>query len=124
MFPRQFQRFQLVSLGFSLLLLVAWVIFVYQVSPLRDPSFVPNAANAGSLVPWLSGVTEDNWYLAANILSFLLSTNITLIFAQKILNNENNWFLRFILTIGVWIMLFGIFWYLFLYYLLFQMLAD
>ena len=124
MFPREFQRFQIVSLGFSLLLLVAWVIFVYQVSPLRDPSFQPGAANAGSLLPWLSGVSEDNWFLTAKILAFSLSTNIAFIFAQQVINQKSIWLVRFIATAWVWLTLFlATYWTLF-GYLLSQWLAD
>ncbi|MGF1673423.1 MAG: hypothetical protein ACFCUV_07010, partial [Rivularia sp. (in: cyanobacteria)] len=102
----------------------AWGIFAYQVSPLRDPSFQPNSANAGSLVPWLSAVSEDNWLLTANILAFSLSTNITFIFTQQIRYRGSNRLIRFIATTGVWMILFIIFWYIFMFYLLAQWLVD
>ncbi|OKH53859.1 hypothetical protein NIES2101_08820 [Calothrix sp. HK-06] len=124
MFFQRLRRFSIVSLGFSLLLLVASGIFVYQVSPLREPTFQPNNANAGSLVPWLRGVTEGHWFLFANILAFLLSTNITLILSQQRVSNRNDWLQRFMLMISVWVILFIIFWIMFVSYLLQQWLID
>lgn len=124
MYSRKFQQFQFISLGFSLILMVAWLVVVYQVSPLRDASFQPGAANAGSLLPWFSGVSEDNWLLTAKILAFSLSTNIAFIFAQQVINQKSIWFVRFIATAWVWLTLFlATYWILF-GYLLGQWLAD
>lgn len=124
MFFQRLRRFYIVSLGFCLLLLVASGIFVYQVSPLRDPTFQPNSANAGSLIPWLRDVTEAHWFLVANILAFLLSTNLTLILSQQRVSNRNDWLRRFMLMISVWVILFIFFWIIFVGYLLQQWLID
>ncbi len=57
-------------------------MFVYFVSPLRDPTFQPSSANAGSLVWWLQGVPEENWVWGASILAGLLAINFTLVLWQ------------------------------------------
>lgn len=121
----RFQRLQFVSLGFSLLLIVAWVIFVYQVSPLRDPSFQPNGTeDAKTLIPWLSGVGENDWILSAQLLAFSLSTNIAFIFAQEVRYRGSNWLIRFIATTGVWLIMFFVSYFMFFLYLLDQWLID
>ncbi|TWH62793.1 hypothetical protein [Dulcicalothrix desertica] len=124
MFFQRLRRFYIVSLGFSLLLSLASGIFVYQVSPLREPTFQPNSANAGSLVPWLQGVTEAHWILVANILAFLVSTNLTLVLWQQKISNKNYWLPHFILMILVWVILFRIYWIIFIGYLLHEWLID
>jgi hypothetical protein len=77
-----FQRFSIVSLRFLLLLTGASAMFVYFVSPLRDPTFQPSSVNAGSLVWWLQGVPEENWVWGASILAGLLAINFTLVLWQ------------------------------------------
>jgi len=57
-------------------------MFVYFVSPLRDPTFQPSSVNAGSLVWWLQGVPEENWVWGASILAGLLAINFTLVLWQ------------------------------------------
>jgi hypothetical protein len=128
-----FRRFSIASLSFFLLLTGASAIFVYLVSPLRDPAFQPNSANAGSLVWWVKGVHEDIWELAAIILAGLLSINFTLVLwrwcqSRTILTARRFWgiprkivqFMLFMLGIGMWWQLF----YLFFIYLLNQWLID
>lgn len=124
MFSQRLRRFYIVCLGFSLVLLIAGGIFVYQVSPLRDPTFQPNSANAGSLLPWLRGVTEAHWFLFANILAFLLSTNLTLLLPQQRVSTKNNWLPHLRLMILVWVILFIIFRFVFIVYLLNEWLID
>ena len=120
----RFQRLQFVSLGFSLLLVVAWVILVYQVSPLRDPSFQRLGGNGGTLIPWLSSVGEDDWFLSAKILAFSLSTNIAFIFAQEVRYRGSNWLIRFIATTGVWLIMFFASCFMFACHLLDQWIVD
>ncbi len=128
-----FRRFSIASLSFFLLLTGASAIFVYLVSPLRDPAFQPNGGNAGSLIWWLKGVHEDIWELAAIILAGLLSINFTLLLwrwcqSRTILTARRSWgiprnivqFMLFMLGIGIWLQLF----YLFFIYLLNQWLID
>jgi hypothetical protein len=81
-FPRPTRRFALISLGLLLLLGLAIGIFAYQVSPLRDGSFQPNSANAGSLVAWMGGVGEHTWLQGAALLAGLLATNLAIVFWQ------------------------------------------
>ncbi len=115
---------QFISLAFSLLLAVGWAIFVYQVSPLRDPSFQRLGGNGGTLIPWLSGVSESDWILSAQILAFALSINITFIFAQQVRYRGANWLIRLIATIGIWLMTFIVFNFIFIFYLLSEWLVD
>jgi hypothetical protein len=114
----------IISLGFSVLILVVCGTFAYLVSPLRDINFQPSSANAGSLVPWLQGFGEVHWFFAANVLALLLSTNITLVFSRNWSVNHSHWLLRFILMIWLWLMMFGVFWLMSVWYLLEQWLID
>ncbi|MBD2502146.1 hypothetical protein [Anabaena azotica] len=124
MFFQQIRRFSLFSLLFLLLLTVASLIFVYLVSPLRDPTFQPNSANGGSLVPWLKSVKESDWLFWSSILAFLLSSNITVVIWQPKLSNSNNRIFYFLIMIMSDVVLFGFFYYTFLIYLLTQWLID
>ncbi|MBD0344367.1 MAG: hypothetical protein ICV63_05945 [Coleofasciculus sp. Co-bin14] len=108
------RRFSIASLIFLVLVTGASAIFVYLVSPLRDPAFQPNSGNAGSLVWWLQGVPEGNWLLAAAILAGLLAINSMLVL----------WYLRIARQITM-LMLFGFWMWLLLYYLfLFHLTAQ
>ncbi len=121
-----FQRVRYLSIfsfGFSVLLAVAGGIFAYLVSPLRDATFQPSSANAGSLLPWMRGMTENYWILGANILAILLSTNITLILWQKSARNQSRLF-HFIVIICVWLGIFILLWIAFMGYLMSQWLID
>lgn len=119
-----FERFQFISLGFSLFLVLAWVILVYQVSPFRDPSFQPYSGNCSTLVPWLSGVRESDWVLSAQILAFALSSNVAFIFAQQVRHRGSHWLVRFIATTGIWLITFIVFNFIFIFYLLSECLVD
>ncbi|MCC5650906.1 hypothetical protein LC609_13900 [Nostoc sp. XA013] len=124
---RSFQRvrqFSIFSLVFLLFLTIAISLFAYQVSPLRDPSFQPDSANGGSLIDWMQSVTEDHWLLLANIIAFLLSTNIILIIWQKRRFHQNNKWLSFIIMTVTWTIFFGSFWLISRIYLLKQWLID
>lgn len=94
-FP-QIRHFSIFSLIFLLFLSIAIGLFAYQVSPLRDPTFQPSSANAGSLIAWMQGVTEDLWLLLANVIAFALSTNLTVIIWQARLFHHNNKWVSFI----------------------------
>lgn len=72
-------RFPKLRLSFLVLLAMTSGVIVYWVSPLRDPSFQPNSANAGSLIPWLRNVSEGTWMIKASLLAALFATNITFI---------------------------------------------
>jgi hypothetical protein len=67
------------STKFFLLLTGASAIFVYLVSPTRDPDFGKfSAPNGGSSLWWLQSVVENHWMLAAVILAALVAINLTL----------------------------------------------
>ncbi|MBD2683387.1 hypothetical protein [Nostoc sp. FACHB-857] len=114
------QHKSIISLMFLLILTVASGIFVYLVSPLREPTFQPNSGNGGSLVPWMRGITESHWLWGANILAFLLSSNLTFITWQKWGLNRNTQWLRLTLMVLAWILLFSFFWLAFMSHLLSQ----
>lgn len=119
-----------------LLLLGASGIFVYQISPLRDPSFQPNGANAGTLVPWLRKLSEGNWVFVAAVLAAIIATVLTIILNQSyprsrtraIVDGQGGlrrWLKRFdTLLIGTWIVFFSVFWVTFVGYLLNQWIID
>jgi hypothetical protein len=79
MFSRLARRISMTSTKFFLLLTGASAIFVYLVSPTREPDF-GNLSNldGGSPHWWLQGVTEGHWMLAAIILAALLAIKVTL----------------------------------------------
>lgn len=72
----------LVSLFFLLVLTAMAALFIHQVSPLRDPSFQPNSANGGTLIPWLQWVRESDWIWGATVLSMLLASNMVIVLWQ------------------------------------------
>ena len=71
-----------ISLGLLLLLTVASGLLVYLVSPLRDPAFQTDSANAGSLIPLVRQVQERYWIWGAAGLAGLLATNLVLLLWQ------------------------------------------
>ena len=121
---QRIRHFSIFSLVFLLFLTIATSIFAYQVSPLRNPTFQPDSANGGSLIPWMQGVTEDHWLLLANIIAFSLSTNLTLIIWQWRRFYQNNKWVSFITMTVTWTMLFGSFMLISIIYLLMQWLVD
>jgi len=61
------------------LLTGASVVFVYLVSPTRNPDFGKfSAPDGGSQLWWLQDMREGHWMLGAAILSTLLAINLTL----------------------------------------------
>lgn len=121
---RSAQRFSFVSLGFLLSLTIAFLTFIYQVSPLRDPSFQPNSANAGSLVPWLQHITESHWMHSATILSALLSANIAIVLWSWAGRSISRSPASFAVWFAVWLGFWGLLWIAFTGYLLSQWLID
>jgi hypothetical protein len=75
-------HYSILSFGFLFLLSAASAVFVHQISPLRNPTFQPNSANAGSLLPVWRGVTESTWLLGASALAVLLAISLTIVFWQ------------------------------------------
>jgi hypothetical protein len=125
-FSQLVQRIDLVTLGCLILLVVAGGIFAYQVSPLRDSSFQPNSANAGSLIPWMRGVSENTWLQVSSVLAGLLAMNLVLILRQwsKLITNSIPRFLRLICWTVAGIILFILIELMFVLYLLGQWLID
>ena len=60
------------------LLTGASIVFVYLVSPTRDPAYKPMGGWSGSQLWWLQDMREGHWMLGAAILSTLLAINLTL----------------------------------------------
>jgi hypothetical protein len=102
---QRIRHFSIFSLVLLLFLTIATSLFAYQVSPLRDPTFQPNSANAGSLIAWMQGVTEGHWVLLASIIAFSLSTNLTLIIWQGWRFHQNNKWVSLIVMTVTWTML-------------------
>ncbi|MBD2092840.1 hypothetical protein H6F67_23600 [Microcoleus sp. FACHB-1515] len=130
----QVRYFARISLKIILISTIACGVFVHLVSPLRDRSFVPNSANAGSIV--LPGVTESNWIFGAGILAALLATNVTLLGIANWLGHHplidifqpRIRLKRIISEVIVWSIvgfcLFWGLWFVFLIYLMAQWLVD
>lgn len=121
----------------TLLLGASGIIFVYHVSPLRDPSFQANGTmNAGTLVPWLRNLSEENWIFGSAILAAILATMLTIMLKQwcqpldthTIVYRQRRlrgWLERFnTVWFGTWIVFFSVLWLAFIAYLLNQWMID
>ncbi|MBW4463342.1 MAG: hypothetical protein KME47_24340 [Nodosilinea sp. WJT8-NPBG4] len=76
------QRLSLVSFGGLVLLSAGLAVLIHRASPLRDPSFEVNSANAGTLVPWLRWVPETTWLWTSFALAVLLAVSLTWVLRQ------------------------------------------
>ncbi len=114
------------TLGLLMLLLVAGGVFAYQLSPLRDPSFQPDSANAGSLLPWARGIYESTWILGSSVLAGFLASNLVLVFCRwaRWRPSATPKFWLFIVWTGVGLVLFGLLDMVFIGYLMTQWLVD
>lgn len=114
------RRFSLVSFVSLILATAAIIILVYLVSPLRDPSFQPSGANAGSLVWWVKGMgmNEAAWTWVAFIFAGMLAINSMLVFWTQRIMRE----IAPLMAYGfvTWFLLF----FAFIYHLLNQWLID
>ena len=115
---RVFRRLSIASLIFLVLVTGVSAIFVHQVSPLRDPAFQPNSANAGTVVRELEGVSEENWMQAVIILSGLLALNFTLVLWQ--MGRERQIAPLPMVGLAMWALLY----YVFMFYLFGQWIVD
>ncbi len=107
---RSIERFLVFSLFMLLLLTVGVVVLAYQISPLRAPNFVPQAANAGATIDWLR--PERYWIVLLNTFTITLATNVTIL-AWLRLRFKGYWLnirrdlwgllLKVLGLIGVWI---------------------
>lgn len=129
------RSFSVKSLGFFLLLTIVSGVFVYQVSPLRDPAFQPNSGNGGTLVPWLRGIGDTDWLGLITLLAGALATNVTVLIQRRSpLNitrlderghlNGLKTALLIMVWLGLWVLIFGGFWVLFIGFLLNQWILD
>ncbi len=125
-FSQLTQRFAFTTLGFLILLVAAGGIFIYQISPLRDPSFQPDSGNAGSLIPWARGIYESIWTLGSPVLAGLLASNLVIVLWQwtQWRPHAISKFWLFIVWTGVGLVLFGFLHMMFLGYLMTQWLVD
>lgn len=121
---QRIRHFSIFSLIFLLSLTIAISLFAYHVSPLRDPSFIPNSANGGSLIPWMRGINDSHWVLLSNIIAFSLSTNIIVIIWQSRRFHDRNKWVSFLTMVVTWVILFGGFMLTSIAYLLMQWLID
>ncbi|MFG6094143.1 hypothetical protein D0962_28960 [Leptolyngbyaceae cyanobacterium CCMR0082] len=122
----------IVSLNVLLLFTVGFALVAYQVSPLRDPSFVPQVTNAGARVSWLN--PERYWITTIRILAIALATNISLLTWSHwrghrsglswINRNPLSVFLKAVGLCGVWLVVFSVSWYSALFFLLWQYILD
>ncbi len=118
------------------LLTGASIVFVYLVSPLRDPAYQPMGANGGSQLWWLQDMREGHWMLGASILAALLAINLTLNLwqwfgtltnltahqhrAEILLSRFLVGIMHFISGIAMWLLLSN----MFMFYLLMQWIID
>ncbi len=101
------------STEFYLLLTGATALFVYMVSPTREPDFVKFPTHhAGSLIWWLEGMNENHWTLVAIILAALLAINLTLDLWQWC-QPKRRYFVMgtipFVICLGLWLVLLNVF---------------
>ncbi len=68
------ERTLITSLSALLMLAACVAVIAYQVSPLRDPSFVREAANASATVSWLA--PERYWLGLIYVWTVTLATNV------------------------------------------------
>ena len=68
------------SFGLIMTVTIAIGLFIHQISPLRDPTFQRDSANAGSLIPWMRGVSQQQWVLGANVLAGVVAISLTVLF--------------------------------------------
>ena len=122
----------MIILNVLLLMVVGIALLAYQVSPLRDPSFIPEAANAGARVSWLN--PEQYWVAAIRIFSIALATNLSLLTWSHLRGNRHGivrfgrspvaTMLKALGLCGVWLTVFYSFWYFAVLVLLWQYIID
>ncbi|PSN15150.1 hypothetical protein C7293_08605 [filamentous cyanobacterium CCT1] len=79
---QRLQRLSWISFGGLVLVSAGLAVLIHWASPLRDPSFEVNSANAGTLVPWLQWVSETAWLRASFTLAVLLAVSLTWVLTQ------------------------------------------
>lgn len=123
----------IVSLNVLLLFTVGVALAAYQVSPLRDPSFLPQSANAGARVSWLN--PERYWITMVRVLAIALATNVSLLtwshwrghrggLSRITRRNPRSFYLKALGLCGVWLVVFYASLYGSLLFLLWQYIID
>lgn len=125
---RSLHYFASLSLSFLLGLTASLALFVYKVSPLRDPNFQPNSANGGSLVPGLQQWNDGDWMRGAAILAGILAVNLTIVFwglgTPAVARSSITLTVRLVMWLMIGFVLFGVLQIIFTGYLLNQWLVD
>lgn len=125
---RSRQHLANISLSFLLGFTASLALFVYQVSPLRDPNFQPNSGNGGSLVPGLQHWNDGDWIWWAAILAGLLAVNLTIVFWGLTAPPRAGSSTRLAIRLAMWsivgFVLFTVLQVIFMGYLLNQWLID
>ncbi|MEL7068274.1 MAG: hypothetical protein AAGN15_06415 [Cyanobacteria bacterium J06581_3] len=128
---RRVERYFTVSAYALLIIAIAIAIVAYLVSPLRDPSFVPQSANAGATVSWLR--PERYWIIGLNTLAITLATNTTVLRwlkwrTRRAITPTNRGRLgmlfRVLTMCGLWLVIFYGTWVVSMYFLLWQYILD
>ena len=134
---RNTEHYLTVSLCALLLLAVCVAVVAYQISPLRDPSFVDQIkeqgwSEAGATVGWLR--PERYWWIFVNSFTILFATNVTALASIKIpvlkligpkaRRNPFRAFPKLLALFGLWILIAYATWLHALGYLLYQLIMD
>ncbi len=127
----RWQYFPTISLGFLVGLTVPMALFIYRISPLRNPTFVPNSANAGTLISRFRLITEQDWIEWATMFAGMLSVNATIVLWQEFHRRSRitQWqvpvrILGAIAWLTIGTTLFALIWMTFVVYLLTQWIID
>jgi hypothetical protein len=134
--PQPFHHHFRISLVL-LLVTIACGIFVYQVSPLRDPSFVASGTlDARSSLPWAKGFGESDWLWGTVALAGVLASHSVHLIWQRYQNNRATWnmpqrssnpidrILNTTMWLGLGSVIFGVIFLFFVAFLLWQWLID
>jgi hypothetical protein len=118
-----------ISLGFLVGLTVPIALFIYQISPLRNPTFVPDSANAGTLISRFRFITEQDWIQWTTLFAGVLAVNSTIVLWQQFRYHFRTpqGIIRVLAAIG-WLAiataLFALIWIAFMAHLLNQWIID
>ncbi|KAM3116191.1 hypothetical protein [Phormidesmis sp. 146-33] len=120
-----------ISLGFLVGLTVPIALFIHRISPLRNPTFVPSSANAGTLISRYRFITEQDWLQWATMFAGVLAVNATIVLWQEFHRRSSTTQGQGLVSIFsaiVWLSLgtalFALIWLTFMVYLLFQYIID
>jgi hypothetical protein len=102
-------RLTLTIVGVSLA--VAAALAIYPNSPLLDPKFVPDSANAGPYFGWGAGIPEQKWLYGALVFALiqaaLLAPWIPVAQQRRAVIELGAWTQRIVGRIILWLLLWG-----------------